>query len=514
MRQHVRAIARCLALAANSLAVIATTSAYAKPGIALAPLVDGLADVTAITHAGDTRIFLALQEGRVLTWNGTKILSSPFLDIRTKVKNSGEQGLLGIAFHPDYATNRYYFVNYTREPDGATVIERYQASATKPNQTPIGSARTLLVVPQPAANHNGGSLAFGPDGYLYVGMGDGGGAGDPSCYAQRDDTLLGKLLRLDVDQNVDQAPHYGIPPTNPFVGGGDPPDEVWAKGFRNPWRLSFDRLTGDLYVGDVGQGSREEVDLEVAGGRGGRNYGWKAEEGLACYVDLAGCPAGTPPCGSSAYTDPIFDYGHDQGCSITGGFVYRGTAIPALVNTYLFSDYCGGPIWGAVRRPGGTWQIDTLLPAAGRAVATFGEDRDGEVYVADHQSPSGTVYRIVASCSAADGDGDGHADDCDTCPTEANTDQADADHDGFGDLCDNCPNLLNPGQDDTDGDGVGNGCDTSDCAGLTVAARGGAAALGALLPWFVGIASAIRLAARGRQLTRRRDQHRKSSSAS
>lgn len=476
MRKQAFAIACWLAMAAAS-------GAHAKPGIALTPVVSGLADITAIANAGDTRLFVVLQEGRVLTWNGTKILSSPFLDVRSKVRDSGEQGLLGIAFHPDYATNRYYYVDYTREPDGATVIERYQASATKPNQTPTSSARTLLVIPQPAANHNGGNLAFGPDGYLYVGMGDGGGSGDPSCYAQRDDTLLGKMLRLDVDSSLDQAPYYAVPPTNPFVGPGDPPDEIWARGFRNPWRFSFDRLTGDLYVGDVGQGSREEVDLELAGDRGGRNYGWKAEEGLACFGDLAGCPAQTPPCGSSAYTHPILDYDHDQGCSIAGGFVYRGNRIPALVGTYLFSDFCGGPIWGAARRPGGTWQVDTLVAASGLSVSTFGEDAEGEVYVADHQNPSGTLYAIVASCTGADGDGDGKKDDCDNCPSLANASQSDADHDGLGDPCDNCPDVVNPGQDDSDGDGLGNGCDTSDCAGVLGAGSTGSALRMALLPW-------------------------------
>ncbi|MBK7973270.1 MAG: PQQ-dependent sugar dehydrogenase [Deltaproteobacteria bacterium] len=495
---------RAATLAATLLALVSAATApqaLAAPGLALTPVVSNQPDVAAIANAGDSRLFLVQQQGKIVIWNGSQVLATPFLDIHTKVRYSGEQGLLGLAFHPAYATNRYFYVNYTRASDGATVIERYRTSSGNANVAPANSAKTLLVVAQPASNHNGGNLAFGADGYLYVGMGDGGGSGDPSCNAQKDSTLLGKMLRLDVSQNLDQAPYYGIPADNPFVGAGDPPDEVWAKGFRNPWKFSFDRVTGDLWIGDVGQNEFEEIDLEPAGVAGGRNYGWKAHEGFSCFGNLDGCPGGTPACGSAAYTAPLLDYDHGQGCSVTGGFVYRGGQIPALVGTYLYSDFCAGSIWGAKRGPGGAYTTATLAPATGLSIATFGEDAAGEVYVADHQNPAGAVYKVVASCSGADGDGDGDKDVCDNCPGTANANQADGDRDGVGDACDNCPAVLNPGQDDSDGDGVGNGCDTSDCA----SAIGGVAGHGPRLatvvwPW---LAAAAAVTALSRRLARR-----------
>ncbi len=448
-------------------ALIAGRASAASPGIQLSTLATNLADVTAITNAGDSRLFIVLQHGKIVIWNGTKILSTAFLDIQSKVVFGDEQGLLGLAFHPNYASNGYFYVDYTRAADGAVVIERYQTSSSSPDQVSTSTAKTLLVVPKPETNHNGGNLAFGPDGYLYAGVGDGGGAGDPNCNAQNPSTLLGKMLRLDVNQNLNQAPYYGIPPSNPFVGAGDPPDEVWASGLRNPWRFSFDRVTGDLFIGDVGQDNREEVDRELASDPGGRNYGWKVEEGLACY-STDGCPAGTPPCGSSAYTHPIFDYDHTQGCAVAGGFVYRGTRIPALVGTYVFGDFCSGVIAGAKQGAAGSWSFSPLL-AAGIAISTFGEDASGELYVADHEDAGGSVYSINEACSGADTDHDGRADNCDNCPTVANADQADTDRDGQGDACDNCPNIYNPGQEDTDGDGIGNPCDTSDCSSVAAA---------------------------------------------
>jgi glucose/arabinose dehydrogenase len=211
------------------------------------------------------------------------------------------------------------------------VIARYRVSSD-PGAADSSSGVTLLTIPQPFANHNGGQLAFGPDGYLYVGMGDGGSANDPMCNGQRDETLLGKILRIDVDANVNSAPFYGIPPDNPFAAPGGPRDEIWAKGLRNPWRFSFDRLTGDLYIGDVGQGAREEVDFQAAGGVGSHNYGWKVMEGTQCGGGgTSGCPSGTPACNSPALTPPIVEYSHAAGdCSITGGYGDRGPSIPAL----------------------------------------------------------------------------------------------------------------------------------------------------------------------------------------
>lgn len=502
-----RAIALGLAVACSLAG--ARHAAAATPGIALTPVVTDQPDVAAIANAGDGRLFLVQQQGKIVIWTGSQVLATPFLDIHTKVKYSGEQGLLGVAFHPNYVVNRYFYVNYTRASDGATVIERYRTSSSNADVAPASSAKTLLVIPQPASNHNGGNLAIGADGHLYVGMGDGGGSGDPSCNAQKDSTLLGKMLRLDVTQNLDRAPFYGIPADNPFVGAGDPPDEVWAKGFRNPWKFSFDRVTGDLWVGDVGQGQYEEVDLEPAGVAGGRNYGWKAHEGFSCYGNLDGCPGGTPACGSAAYTPPLFDYDHGQGCAVTGGYVYRGSAIPALVGTYVYSDFCGGPIWGARRGAGGAYTSDTLIPSTGLGVSALGEDAAGELYVVDHQNPSGAVYKIVASCSGADSDGDGDKDVCDNCPDDPNGNQADVDRDGVGDTCDNCPALLNPGQDDSDGDGVGNGCDASDCAsaigsaaaaGATVGNAGVPPLVAVVWPWITAAAAVTALT---RRLARR-----------
>jgi hypothetical protein len=242
---------------------------------------------------------------------------------------------------------------------------------------------TLLTIDQPFANHNGGQLAFGPDGYLYVGMGDGGSANDPMCNGQRDEALLGKILRIDVDANVDTPPFYGIPPDNPFAALGGARDEIWAKGLRNPWRFSFDRQTGDLYIGDVGQGAREEVDFQAAGSPGGRNYGWKVMEGTQCGGGgTSGCPSGTPACNSPALTAPVLEYSHSDGnCSITGGYVYRGRSFPELAGTYFYGDYCSGRIWGATRSAAETWST-RLFARRATGLTTFGEDVGGEIYLA------------------------------------------------------------------------------------------------------------------------------------
>ena len=243
-------------------------------------------------------------------------------------------------------------MNYTNTA-GNTVVARYRVSTGDPNVADPSSAVTLLTIAQPFANHNGGHLAFGPDGYLYIGMGDGGSANDPMCNAQRDDTLLGKMLRIDVDANVATPPFYGIPPDNPFAAPGGARDEIWAKGLRNPWRYSFDRATGDLYIGDVGQGVQEEIDLQRAGTPGGLNYGWKVKEGFSCGSGgTSGCPQGTPACTDPGATipgfrEPILVYAHGSGdCSVTGGYVYRGRLFPALLGLYFYADYCSGRIWG------------------------------------------------------------------------------------------------------------------------------------------------------------------------
>ena len=363
------------------------------PAIALEALVtSGLAGApTVITHAGDARLFIAEQTGGIRIWDGTQLLPTPFLTI-APIGCCGEGGLLGLVFHPDYATNGYFFVNYTNTA-GDTVIARYRRSMGNPNLADPNSGVVLRTIDQPADNHNGGQLAFGADGYLYVGMGDGGGSCDDAgggCAAQKDNTLLGKMLRLDVDQNVDTPPYYGIPVDNPFVGGGDPPDEVWAKGLRNPWRFTFDRLTDGLFIADVGQGTREEVNLVDAGTPGGMNFGWKVMEGTLCNTcSLTNCPA-TPACNSPALTLPITEYSHAGGnCSITGGYAYRGTRVPYLYGKYLFGDLCSGRLWWAAQN-NDTW-TSTLFTQTAGGLYTFGEGADGELYVGQG---SGTVSRI------------------------------------------------------------------------------------------------------------------------
>ena len=308
----------------------------------------------------------------------TSVLPTAFLDITSKVGSQGqEQGLFSVVFHPQYASNGFFFVNYT-DKAGDTVVERYHVSGNA-NVADPNSAKLLLHIAQPAANHNGGQLQFGPDGFLYVGMGDGGGAGDPSCFAQNDSTLLGKMLRLDVDQNVNTPPYYGIPFDNPFVGPGDPPDIVWAEGLRNPWRYTFDRLTDALFIADVGQNTLEEVNYIAPHSAGALNFGWKVMEGAACFSS-ANCAAGTPPCESPIFTRPIAIYGHANGnCSVTGGYVYRGSLAPSLTGAYLYIDFCSGRMWMA-RQNEGQWMSKLLAPSI-PFVQSFGEDVAGELYL-------------------------------------------------------------------------------------------------------------------------------------
>src|SRR5262245_604267 len=377
--------------------------------IALTPLPGAttLADPVAISNAGDgsNRLFFVLQAGRIVIHNGSTVLGTPFLDIQSLVQAGGEQGLLGLAFHPNYPATPYFFVNYTCEVNAAqpecttsgdTIIARFQVSAN-PNVADPASRRTLLVIPQPFSNHNAGDLKFGPDGFLYIPMGDGGSANDPNCFAQRDDSLLGKLLRIDVDQNVATPPFYGIPPGNPYIGPGDPRDEVFARGLRNPFRFTFDRLTGDMFVGDVGQGAREEIDFQAAGTGAAGNYGWKIMEGTLCTGQTGNCPPSVPPCNSPAFTPPIIEVDHSQGdCAIIGGYRYRGTAIPAVANRYFHSDNCSGRIRGATETSPGVWS-DAVLLDTSLAIAAFGEDEAGELYVASLGSTTGAVNRIVAA---------------------------------------------------------------------------------------------------------------------
>ena len=342
------------------------------PDFATRALATGLANPTFVTHAGDTRLFLTLQRGRIVIYDGVGVLPTSFLDITPLVSCCGERGFLSMAFHPRYLENGFFFVNYTNTA-GDTVVARYRVSSSNRDRADAGSGVVLLTIGQPFANHNGGQLQFGPDGYLYVGMGDGGSGNDPFCHAQRGDSLLGKMLRIDVDRNVGAPPFYGIPPDNPFAGPGNPLDEVWASGLRNPWRFSFDRATGDLWIGDVGQGAREEIDFQPRASRGGENYGWKMMEGTICGGGgTSGCPAGVLPCNAPSLVLPIFQYSHGSGeCSVTGGYVYRGTRIPQLTGVYVYGDYCSGRIWGGSQ---------LLTPRAPR-LTSFGEDAQGELYL-------------------------------------------------------------------------------------------------------------------------------------
>jgi glucose/arabinose dehydrogenase/endonuclease I len=326
---------------------------------------DGIVDIRNARDGSD-RLFLIEQAGRVLVLLNGEVQASPFLDIRDRVRAGGERGLLSIAFAPDFRDSGHFYLWYTNA-DGDTVLSRFRAGNPQGPADP-GSEQILLTVEQPFSNHNGGRLMFGPDGMLYLGLGDGGSGNDPLNAGQSGDTLLGKIIRIDVDPALGG---YGIPKDNPFVGDAGILDEIWALGVRNPWRLSFDGLTGDLYIADVGQGAREEVNFQPASSAGGENYGWKIMEGSRC-TDQSGCE-------QTGLTLPVAEYSHDIGCSITGGEVYRGSDHPSLYGRYLFADYCSGRIWGLLRGNGG-WQMTALADTDFRIV-TFGEDESGNVYI-------------------------------------------------------------------------------------------------------------------------------------
>ncbi len=323
-----------------------------------------------IQHAGDGsgRLFIIEQAGRIRVVENGQLLETPFLDISERVDDgANEQGLLGLAFHPSYKQNGYFYVNYTRG-GGDTVIARFQVTGD-PNAADPNSEKQLLNIEQPFPNHNGGVVAFGPDGYLYLGLGDGGAGGDPLGNAQSLDTLLGKILRIDVDK----GDPYAIPSDNPFGS------EIWAYGLRNPWRMSFDRETGDLWIGDVGQGTWEEIDFYPAGTPGGANFGWPLLEGTHSYNGNA----------QPELTMPAAEYSHDQGCSVTGGYVYRGE-MPGWQGIYFYGDYCTGFIWGLIQSNEG-WQSEVLFETGVR-ISSFGVDESGEIYFANH---SGAIQKLA-----------------------------------------------------------------------------------------------------------------------
>ncbi|MCC6763670.1 MAG: PQQ-dependent sugar dehydrogenase [Deltaproteobacteria bacterium] len=341
-----------------------------------------------LTHApdGTDRVFVVEQGGRIRVFpNGTPASATDFL-VLSGISTGGEEGLLGLAFHPDYAANGYFYVYYSAASPRRSVIARYRVSAD-PNAADATSGRVVMEIAQPYSNHNGGQLAFGPDGHLYVALGDGGSAGDPGNRAQNMNELLGKILRIDVDR-TDPGLGYAVPPDNPFVGQSGARGEIWAVGLRNPWRMSFDRLTHALWAGDVGQGNWEEVDLIERG----RNYGWRRKEGNACYNPSTGCDTG-------AFTAPLAVYSHSDGCSVTGGYVYRGSRLPELYGAYVYGDYCSGKIWAL--RYDGAIASTTMIADTTLSISSFGEDRDGELYVV---SLGGSINRLRRPTGALPGD--------------------------------------------------------------------------------------------------------------
>ena len=353
-----------------------------NPQVALEKVASGFSKPLYVVEPpdGSGRLFVVEQDGKIRILKDGAINSQPFLDAASVITSNGnEQGLLGLAFHPKYKENGRFFVTYTAK-NGDNTLAEYHVS-NDPAKADAGSAKVLIAIPDFAANHNGGMVAFGPDGYLYLSTGDGGQGGDPKANGQNKDALLAKILRIDVDRG---SP-YAIPPSNPFATGGGKP-EVWDYGFRNPWRFSFDRQTGDLWIADVGQNKYEEVNFEPAGSKGGLNYGWNTMEGTHCYQPSNGC-------NPSGLTLPVNDYSHDDGCSVTGGYVYRGPREPALVGAYFFTDYCGGLIWALTKDAAGNWQRTTALDSK-LAISSFGEDQAGEVYAVSQDD--GTIYRLRA----------------------------------------------------------------------------------------------------------------------
>ncbi len=375
-----------------SFYILTVSVAFAQPTVSLVPYATGITNhISDIAHNGDGRLYVTEQLGYIrIVEPGGNVLSRPFLDIFSKVTpttvaTTGEQGLLGIAFSPTYATDGYFYVNYTNKTGvGNTVIARYQVSSD-PDSVDPASEQILWTYTQPYSNHNGGCMKFGADGYLYISSGDGGNAGDPGDRAQDLTEKLGKILRIDVSGGG----AYTIPPTNPFITTATARPEIWSYGWRNPWRFSFDRLTHDMWIADVGQNTWEEIDFQPSTSTGGENYGWRCYEGNVVFDTLLSCAS------PITQTPPVFVYSHATtgGCAVTGGFVYRGTAQPALYGYYFFADYCNSTIYSIDPANGFDTSIAGAFP--GRAMSTFGEDDNGELFVGD--LGNGTVYKVVDS---------------------------------------------------------------------------------------------------------------------
>ncbi len=367
--------------------VHAVNTASVPKNIKYETVVTGLTNPLFLTHAGDGsgRLFIVQRGGQILIYKNAQLNETPFLDISGIINSSGgEQGLLGLAFDPNYETNGRFFVVYTITANNAIRLARFNVSSDPDIAETNGTTILTISKTNSFTNHNGGMIAFGPDGYLYMAVGDSGGGGDPDNNGQNKNILFGKILRLDVSGAT-----YSIPSTNPFVGDPNVREEIWAYGLRNPWRFSFDRSNGDLYIGDVGQNLQEEVDFQDAASNGGENYGWRILEGNLCY-NPASC---TPPPG---YVPPVAIYDHGEndsiGCSVTGGYVYRGTAFPALTGVYLYGDFCQGRIWGMMRNSSNQW-VSSLIVDTNYFISSFGEDENGEVYLTDYGS--GSVIHLV-----------------------------------------------------------------------------------------------------------------------
>jgi glucose/arabinose dehydrogenase len=372
----------------RSAAAVSPETADFSPGsisITLSLVKSGFSSPVLVTGAGDGsgRLFVVEQTGRIkIIKNGT-VLTTPFLDVHDSISTGGERGLLGLAFHPNFETNRKLYINRTL-PNGNTAITEFRVGSN-PDRVRMSSSRRILTISQPYDNHNGGGMAFGPDGYLYIGMGDGGSGGDPGNRAQSLKSLLGKMLRIDI--NATSGSHeYRIPSSNPYVGRSGR-NEIWSRGLRNPWRWSFDRSTGSLWIGDVGQDRYEEIDTAVKTSHRpgyGRNYGWRVMEGRHCYNPPSGC-------NKDGKIKPLVEYSHSYGCAVTGGYVYRGAAYSMLRGGYFFGDYCSGIIW-AISANADYPASRTRLLDTDLSISSFGQDDKGELYVVDH---GGQIFKIV-----------------------------------------------------------------------------------------------------------------------
>ncbi|MEZ4826726.1 MAG: PQQ-dependent sugar dehydrogenase [Bacteroidia bacterium] len=362
----------------------------AQPVVLIEPFATGFTQPVDIAHAGDSRLFVVQRNGIIYILDSAGVRNPvPFLDIDARVQSTGgsERGLLGLVFHPQYPLVPHFYVNYINN-EGNTRISRFTRTANPDIADPISEV-ILLTVDQPYSNHNGGDLAFGPDGYLYASLGDGGNGGDPQNHGQTTSTLLGNMLRIDVDSG---SP-YAIPADNPFVQNPDVADEIWAYGLRNPWRFSFDRLTGDIWIADVGQNQYEEINFQPATSSGGENYGWRCFEGNHNYNQTG--------CVNTGFTFPVFEYVHNStnGCSVTGGFVYRGSRYPSLYGHYIFADYCSGRFWTIFPDSVSGWEIsDQGKLAPNSTVGSFGENYKGEIFVAG--TGNGIIYHLKETCPA------------------------------------------------------------------------------------------------------------------